>query len=52
MSADPNKGPKVNVIAEMAAPIEKKAIMAAKIFPKSVAGVAAGPSAVASNAMK
>ncbi len=52
LSADPNNGPKVKVIAEIAAPIEKKAITAAKIFPAAVPGIAAGPSAVARSAMK
>src|SRR6266704_1079273 len=49
---EPNKGPNVKVIADIAAPIEKKAMTEAKIFPPTVTGACAGPSAVAKRDMK
>jgi len=49
---EPNKGPNVKVIADIAAPIEKKAMTEPKIFPPTVTGACAGPSAVAKRDMK
>src|SRR5713226_5732658 len=49
---EPNKGPNVKVMADIAAPIEKEAMTEAKIFPPTVTGACAGPSAVAKRDMK
>jgi len=34
LNIEPNKGPKVNVIPDIAAPIERKAMKDAKILPQ------------------